>query len=594
MYRFVFVLCLIASVLMTGASVAEIPRLINYQGMLTDNSGSPLTDTVDVAFIIYDNPGPTGGNVKWSETQYNVSVINGLFNVILGSANPIDLPFDQDYWLDITVEGEHLPERLKFTSVGYAYRALVADSARVATPGSGSHWTVADSVLYSNKYWGIARGGAGNVLYGDSAHTTVNLGVACTTGASGQNYYYPTVGGGYGNRATAWYTTVAGGSHNIATGECAMVGGGWGNIADNDYAMVGGGSNNVAGGYLSTLCGGADNRATGWMAVLGGGWHNEASGHKVTVGGGAHNFARGAYSVVAGGGGSGYPDSNSALGDYSTIPGGTRNVASGNYSFAAGRRAHALHHGSFVWADTTDADFASTGDNQFLIRASGGVGVGTNNPRRLLHLLAANPRVLIEASSSNPEINFENSGDAGSEIWALYKDGASDDFRFFQNGADRLTFQNATGNVGVGATDPGQKLDVNGIVRIRSWGLTPTYNVEVNADGDLCKASSSRRYKKNIRSLESDPDKILNLEPVSFEWKTTSEKGIGLIAEDVQELIPELVGYDKEGRPDAVRYELLSLYVLETVKQQQQTIQELKAENEVLKRRIEVLEGERR
>ena len=266
-------------------------------------------------------------------------------------------------------------------------------------------------------------------------------------------------------------------------------------------------------------------------------------------------------------------------------------MASGWCGFAAGFRAKALHAGTFVWADATWEDFASTGDNQFLIRASGGVGIGTNNPRRLLHLMADNPRVLLEASSSNPEINFENSGDLGSEVWALYKDGASDDFRFYQNGADRLTIQDGTGNVGIGATDPGQKLDVNGIARIRSWGTTHTYDVQVNNDGDLCRVSSSKRYKKNIRGLESHLDKILDLRPVSFEWKTTSEQDIGLIAEDVHELIPELVGYDKEGRPDAVRYELVSLYLLEAMKAQVEAIKELRTENRELKQRVEALES---
>jgi hypothetical protein len=232
-----------------------------------------------------------------------------------------------------------------------------------------------------------------------------------------------------------------------------------------------------------------------------------------------------------------------------------------------------------------------TSDPVSILPFGGNVGIGTRDAERILHIKGDNPRILIEASSSNPEINFEHSGDLESEIWSLYKHSTTDDFRFFQNGADRLTIQDATGNVGVGATDPGQKLDVNGIVRIRSWGLTPTYDVQVNNDGDLCRVSSSKRYKKNIRELESDLDKILNLEPVSFEWKTTSEADIGLIAEDVHQLIPELVGYDKEGRPDAVRYELLSLYVLETAKQQQQAMRELKAENERLRQRIEVLEA---
>ena len=51
-----------------------------------------------------------------------------------------------------------------------------------------------------------------------------------------------------------------------------------------------------------------------------------------------------------------------------------------NYAFAAGRRAKANHQGAFVWGDSTFADIASTANNQFLIRAAGGVGIGTNNP----------------------------------------------------------------------------------------------------------------------------------------------------------------------------------------------------------------------
>jgi hypothetical protein len=51
---------------------------------------------------------------------------------------------------------------------------------------------------------------------------------------------------------------------------------------------------------------------------------------------------------------------------------------------AAGRRAKANHDGAFVWADNTDADFASTAANQFLIRAAGGVGIGTTAPGQML------------------------------------------------------------------------------------------------------------------------------------------------------------------------------------------------------------------
>jgi hypothetical protein len=62
------------------------------------------------------------------------------------------------------------------------------------------------------------------------------------------------------------------------------------------------------------------------------------------------------------------------------------NSAGGDYSFAAGRQAKANHKGTFVWADSSDQNFTSTNENQFLIRAGGGVGINMNNPQRSLHV----------------------------------------------------------------------------------------------------------------------------------------------------------------------------------------------------------------
>ena len=62
-----------------------------------------------------------------------------------------------------------------------------------------------------------------------------------------------------------------------------------------------------------------------------------------------------------------------------TVPGGRLNAAAGFNSFAAGNRAKANHDGAFVWADGTNADFASTGSNQFNVRASGGTRIFSNS-----------------------------------------------------------------------------------------------------------------------------------------------------------------------------------------------------------------------
>jgi len=98
-----------------------------------------------------------------------------------------------------------------------------------------------------------------------------------------------------------------------------------------------------------------------------------------TIGGGRGNTAGNnsgttsdALGATVGGG-----EGNIATGTYATIPGGLSNSA-GAFSMAAGRRAKAVNTGSFVWADSTNADFSSTADNQFSIRAANGMFIANN------------------------------------------------------------------------------------------------------------------------------------------------------------------------------------------------------------------------
>ena len=137
MNRFLFISALIILVSLAGLSLAGIPKLINYQGMLTDNSGTPLNGSYNLTFKIWTDT--TGGSSLWTETQNGIQVLNGLFNVILGKQTALNLPFDQQYWLEVIVDAETMP-RIRFTSVGYAYRAMVADSA-VKAGATGGGWT---------------------------------------------------------------------------------------------------------------------------------------------------------------------------------------------------------------------------------------------------------------------------------------------------------------------------------------------------------------------------------------------------------------------------------------------------------------------
>ncbi|UCD51119.1 MAG: tail fiber domain-containing protein [Phycisphaerales bacterium] len=105
---------------------------------------------------------------------------------------------------------------------------------------------------------------------------------------------------------------------------------------------------------------------------------------------------------------------------------------------------------------------------------------------------------------------------------------------------------------------------------------------------------SSKRYKTNAVDLQVDPNAILQLNPVRFQWKSTGRRDVGLIAEDVAERLADLVIYDVEGRPDGVQYEKLSLYLLRIVQMQQEklaALQELRSQTAALKARLKVLEN---
>ncbi|MBN1510162.1 MAG: tail fiber domain-containing protein [Sedimentisphaerales bacterium] len=151
----------------------------------------------------------------------------------------------------------------------------------------------------------------------------------------------------------------------------------------------------------------------------------------------------------------------------------------------------------------------------------------------------------------------------------------------------------ADGRVGLGRW-PSANLDVDGDVRIRTMRTVSSgVIVGIDANGELQRLGSSRRYKTNIRDLEEDPEKILDLRPVQFQCKTTGQDDVGLIAEEVAESMKDLVIYDNEGRPEAVKYDRVALYLLSVVKAQQQRIAELEAaqaENRSLAQRIEALE----
>lgn len=132
-----------------------------------------------------------------------------------------------------------------------------------------------------------------------------------------------------------------------------------------------------------------------------------------------------------------------------------------------------------------------------------------------------------------------------------------------------LRIGNATGT----GTDNINKAVICGIN-----GKTSSSGVAVLINGSdvLGTTTSSIRFKKNVQDIGHDSDILYDMRPVSFRYKEDdSLKQYGLIAEEVEDLDPDLVKYDREGKPETVRYHFLVPLLLNELQKLNKRVQEL-------------------
>lgn len=113
----------LAALLLASSAAAEVPQILNYQGVLTDAVGTPVPDgNYDVTFSLYS--GPSGGAALWSETRTAVPVVHGGFSVLLGTSTALTLPFDTAYWLGIAVTPDpEMTPRVRLVASPYSFTA---------------------------------------------------------------------------------------------------------------------------------------------------------------------------------------------------------------------------------------------------------------------------------------------------------------------------------------------------------------------------------------------------------------------------------------------------------------------------------------
>ena len=343
------------------------------------------------------------------------------------------------------------------------------------------------------------------------------------------------------------YGTISGGAHNEAgdddgdpeSAEFATVGGGEDNTATGSHATVGGGGENEAHNW-STVSGGQWNKATGDNATVGGGGFNVADHPFSTIGGGSDNLTQASVSTVGGGSG------NNATANGATVGGGGGNSASGEHATVGGGESNN--------ATNNHATVGGGGSNE-ASGASSTVPGGRDN-------------------HAEGQDSFAAGREAHAEHDGSFVVGDSTEAGVSSDGEDEVRFQHTSLFVGEGNLPTGT-------------GTTLQYL----SDGQVVKASSSARYKTNVEALSTEPDALLDLEPRSFEYEESGQPDVGLIAEEVADHVPELVLTDERGRPDAVKYDRLGVYLIAALRSQRERIDDLEAQNDDLAARLVALEA---
>jgi hypothetical protein len=119
--------------------------------------------------------------------------------------------------------------------------------------------------------------------------------------------------------------------------------------------------------------------------------------------------------------------------------------------------------------------------------------------------------------------------------------------------------------------------DTWGVVNASGTNLISTTQSGNSTFSGTITENSSLRYKENVETIKYGLDKVLQMRGVTYDKKNTRVTEIGVIAEEIYEVLPELVLKNEEGEIDSVSYGRITAVLIEAIKEQQKQIEELKA-----------------
>ncbi|MEF8732823.1 MAG: tail fiber domain-containing protein [Candidatus Accumulibacter meliphilus] len=247
------------------------------------------------------------------------------------------------------------------------------------------------------------------------------------------------------------------------------------------------------------------------------------------------------------------------------------------------------------------------GNNQYVTIGEGGAsGIMLYNPHVVWYEQEARASIRMGRSGGVPSGHWWDIGVRGGNSFSIVNGHA---------GVTGLVID-AGGNVGIGTSDMKAKLNVNGGINMaaggvlyspgrmhidgaeilfllhkqgviigREWGGTGSLTVQGPLWAGSLLGVSDLRLKKDVGPLIQAPEDILKLRGVRFKWQDAAEDdpyAMGLVAQEVEEFFPEAVGTGPDGMK-GINYSALIAPLIETLKQQQSQIGELRMEIEALR-----------
>ncbi len=150
-------------------------------------------------------------------------------------------------------------------------------------------------------------------------------------------------------------------------------------------------------------------------------------------------------------------------------------------------------------------------------------------------------------------------------------------------------------NVYIGAGMVGVAGESNACYIASIFGQTSADGVPVliNSNNKVGTATSSKRFKEDIKPMDKASEALFSLKPVSFHYRKEIDPAgtsqLGLVAEEVEKVNPNLIVRDKEGRPYSVRYDQVNAMLLNEFLKEHKTVQEQGATITRLEKQVEAL-----